>query len=201
MIRDLTGNQCRDLMTGVIMFHDHVSWYVWWVVLLYAEEVVDGEWVCLVNQSSELQLSSLEVTKEWTSCSVARGVSNSTIFPIMWIWWPHDLHSALTCCSILRWESNIIPRFFTWGFVETAQSPTFIVEMSIFFRRDVEQVMTKSVFSPFSWSLLATIHFSTLSIHFSSLAMAHAVSCVLKHIVVCHLHTYDSPVHISEWFT
>ena len=31
------------------MWCGHVSWYV---VLLYAEEVVDGEWVCLVNQKA-----------------------------------------------------------------------------------------------------------------------------------------------------
>ena len=86
-------------------------------------------------KSNELQLSRLEVTKEWTSCSVACGVRNLTIFPIMWIWWPHDWHSVLTCCSILRWESNITPGFFSWGLVETVESPTFIVDMLSFLRK------------------------------------------------------------------
>ena len=42
--------------------------------------------------------------------------------------------------------------------------------------------MTKSVFSPFSCSSLTTIHLSIYSMHFSSLAMTYAVSCVLKHM-------------------
>ena len=37
--------------------------------------------------------------------------------------------------------------------VDTVESPAFIVGMFNFFRRDVEPVMTNSVFSLFSWSL------------------------------------------------
>ena len=144
MIRGLTANQWRDLMTGVM-------WSCFLVCVMSRAALCwrcRRRWMSLSvkPKSNELQLSSLEVTKELTTYSVARDVRNLTIFPTMWIWWPHDLHSALTCCSISRWESNITPRFFTWGLVETVESPTFIVEMFSFIRRDVEPVMTKSVF-------------------------------------------------------
>ena len=114
MIRHLTGNQWRYLMTQI-----GVMWSCFLVCVMCRTAlcwISCRRWMSLSGKlkSNELESSSL-VTKEWTSCSVARGVRNLTIFPIMWIWWPRDLHSALTCCSILRWESNITPRFLHKG--------------------------------------------------------------------------------------
>ena len=110
MIGDLTGNQWRYFMTGVI-------WSCFLVCVMSRAGLCWGScrrWMSFPGKpkSNEVQLSSLEVTKVWASCSVARGFRNLTIFSIMWILWTHDLHSALTSSSILRWESNITPRFF-----------------------------------------------------------------------------------------
>ena len=90
MIRDLTGNQWRDLMTGVM-------WSFFLVCVTCRAALFwrsCRRWMSLSDKpkSNGLQLSNLEVTKEWTSCSVARGVRNLTIFPIMWIWLPHGLN-------------------------------------------------------------------------------------------------------------
>ena len=77
MTRDLTGNQWRDLMTGVM-------WSCFWVCVISRATLCwrsCRRWMSLSGKpkSNELQLSSLEVAKEWTSCSAARGVKNLTI--------------------------------------------------------------------------------------------------------------------------
>ena len=107
MIRDLTGNQWRDLMTGVM-------WSCFLVCVMSRAALCwrsCRQWMSLSGKpkSNELQLSSLEVTKEWTSCSVARGVRNLTIFPIMWIW----MTTWLTQCADLLLHTEMRVKYYT----------------------------------------------------------------------------------------
>ena len=90
---------------------------------------------------SKLQLSSMEVSKKWTSCSVAHDVRNLTIFPIMWIW--YDLIQCADLFLHTAMRVKYYTQIFTWGLIETVESPNFIVEILRLFRRDVEPVMTK----------------------------------------------------------
>ena len=107
MIRDLTGIQWRDLMTSVM-------WSCFLVCVMSRAALCwrsCRRWMSLSGKpkSSELQLSSLEVTKEWTSCSVAR----ITIVQS----WGHKKMNKLFCSTwCLKFDdlSNQVDLVTTW---------------------------------------------------------------------------------------
>ena len=94
-------------------------------MLFYAEEVVDGEWVCLVNQKNELQLSSLEVTKELfcsTWCQECDYLPNHV-----------DLVTTRpTQCADVLLHTDMRVKYIASALVEAVESSTFTVEMFSF---------------------------------------------------------------------
>ena len=95
MIRDLTGNQ---LMTGVM-------WSCFWICVMSRAALCwrsCRRWMSLSDKpkSNELQLSSLDVTKEW-SCSVA--LSNHVDLVTTW----------LTQCADLLLHTEMRVKYYT----------------------------------------------------------------------------------------
>ena len=108
--------------------------------------------------SNALPTSSLLVTNACMTCSVAAAVRYCLILEMLRWWNIADLHTAVTCDSIVISASNWTPKLQTLWVTLTKQSPTRNACSLIFFSCWAETITITSVFESINFKEFVFIH-------------------------------------------